>query len=332
MTTELVGLDLTTVWGDGSDIFTAGNGAIVAHSGDEGMTWVQVDTSAAAGAATPVYHHIAGSGGGDVWIAGSVGDESVLLHSADHGASWQRRDAGGLRRLSAVWPLDQNQVLLGTADGNVVRSADGGGTWASVASVPEAAINSLWGSAAGYVYAVGGRDPGGAAAAPAAMASTGCDGGSNADPSAAPALSSPPEGVLLRSTDAGRTWAPIGVAPAGTLWDVRGTSVGSVIVASGAHESVVVSSDGGMSWTAEGRPLSPLDLTDVWVDPTGATFFAAADGVVVDLEYSCTGPVGVRTETLPAGSKGEAGAVALWGTDDGDLWAVGPSGIIRNRR
>src|SRR5476651_2377831 len=72
MTTELVGLDLTTVWGDGSDIFTAGNGAIVAHSGDEGMTWVQVDTSAAAGAATPVYHHIAGSGGGDVWIAGSV--------------------------------------------------------------------------------------------------------------------------------------------------------------------------------------------------------------------------------------------------------------------
>jgi photosystem II stability/assembly factor-like uncharacterized protein len=331
MTTELTGVDLKTVWGDGSDVFVAGSGAKVAHSGDGGMTWASVDTSAVAIASAPVYRHISGTRAGDVWIAGSAGDDSVLLHSADYGASWQRRDIGNVTGLSAVWAVDETHILIGTSHGDVLRSQDGGATFAVVSHQTGATIDALWGATTGYVYAVGGQTPGAASQDAAANASPGCDGSTAIDQMPASDAGTDLDGLLLRSADGGATWTAVGVAPAGELWNVWGISVGSLIVASGAHESVVTSLDGGDTWGVDARRLSTFDLDDVWVDPTGATYFAASNGVVVDLEYSCLGPVGVRTESLPAGPSGETGTVALWGSTASDLWAVGPGGIIRHR-
>jgi photosystem II stability/assembly factor-like uncharacterized protein len=327
LTTELVGLDLSTVWGDGNEVFAAGNGSTVVHSSDDGKTWDSVDTSAQIGGATPAYRHVAGSGGGDVWIAGAVGDESVLLHSSDHGVSWQRRDVGIIQRLTAAWAFDEKNVLLATADGDVYRAEDGGVTWKHVVTGPGTPLYALWGSRSGYVYAVGGGDAAATVPPPSVAASDGCDGGSTSDGGTTV------EGVLRRSTDFGQTWSSVAVFPAGVLTSVWGTSSGSVIVASGPHASVVESFDSGASWLAEGRPLSPLDLTGVWVTPTdGSIFFTTPTGLITTLEFHCAGPLGVVSENLPQGSNGETGAAALWGSATNDLWAVGPGGIIRNRR
>jgi len=46
-----------------------------------------------------------------------------------------------------------------------------------------------------------------------------------------------------------------------------------------------------MSWTAEGRPLSPLDLTDVWVD--------RAEALIRYLEVEVTTSGGAKRVLLP---------------------------------
>jgi photosystem II stability/assembly factor-like uncharacterized protein len=332
-TTSLAGLDLEAVWGDASDLFAAGRGAKVAHSGDGGMTWNVADTTGllGAGAGAPVYRHVSGTNGGDVWVAGNTGEDSVLLHSADFGASWQRRDVGGVKALTAVWALDETTIVLGTAHGELFRSHDGGATWTSVAAEAGGTIDAIWGSTDGYVYAVGGRASDAPADTPAVTASPGCNDGGSDQVTTPGKGGADLDGLLMRSTDNGLTWSPIGVAPAGELSNVWGISIGSLIVASGAHESVVMSVDGGATWSVAARRLSPDDFSDVWVDPDGLSFFASSSGVIVGLEYDCTGPVNMLTEPLPLGPGGEPGAVALWGSSKSDLWAVGPGGIIRHR-
>ena len=105
---SLAGVELKAVWGDGQDVFAAGSGDAIAHSGDGGTTWSV--TSAGVGAGAEL-HHIGGTSGADVWIAGRrSATEGLLLHSTDHGQTWATVDVQGATDLRSVRAIDAQQI------------------------------------------------------------------------------------------------------------------------------------------------------------------------------------------------------------------------------
>ena len=305
---SLTGADFRTIWGSGSDVFSAGIGDGVAHSGDAGNTWSVIPTGLSVAAGWPKLRHIGGSSGTDVWLVGSSSDtEAVLLHSADHGQSWQPVPVPGASELEAVWAIDPLHVLLADHDGDVFSSNDGGSSWSQHSIGADVALFALWGIGSQEVYAVGGR----------------------LDASAGPMT-----GAMFHSLDGGQTWTEIDVSPTGTLWNVFGTPDGQRVCAAGASASLAWTSDGGATWTAQSQVGSPSsnDLADVWMAPgDGALFFATTNGLVIDIEYHDSGGAQFRYETLPAGDDGTQSVAAIWGRGSGDAWAVGPGGTLRHR-
>jgi photosystem II stability/assembly factor-like uncharacterized protein len=315
---SIAAADWRAVWGSGSgdEIFLAGDGDIVGHSADHGQTWTVAATGANGTAGGPDFRDIAGTDGGDVWLAGAIGlGKSVLLHSADHGATWQRRDAGIEGTVEAVWALDASRILVATADGKVCRSTDGGATWAVAYSGAATTLYDVWGGADGGAYAVGKQS--GTVFVP--------DGGS--------ATTDGP-GIVLASADGGATWTEAAAQPVGTLWRVWGTPNGNSVYGAGAGVSVAWTTDHASTWHTQGLAFSTpdLDLTNVWVTPDdGSVYFASPHGVVRGINYLTTGPVQFNTEPLPAAAGGAVVPTALWGATGGDVWAVGAGGAIWHR-
>lgn len=330
------GADWQAVWGSGQDIFLAGKGDTVARSHDGGATWSFGATGAIGGGASASsldFRDLAGTSGADVWLVGSaaaasgsaVGESSVVLRSADGGASWQRRDAGITGAVRAVWALDAGRVLAATGDGRVWRSTDGGGQWSAVyagtGATGAAALFDLWGLPSGEAYAVGRR-------------AGGTSGGASPDGGAGEAGDGP--GIVLGSTDGGATWTEVAVTPlpARTLWRVWGTPNGNAVYAAGAGATVAWTLDHGATWRAQGKAISTadIDLTNVWVTPDdGGPFFASPRGLVRNIEYMPTGAIQFGTEGLPPAAGGEAIPTAIWGTRTDDVWAVGAHGALWHR-
>jgi photosystem II stability/assembly factor-like uncharacterized protein len=301
---SLTGADFRTIWGRGqSDIFAAGIGDAIAHSGDGGNTWTVVPTGLQQLAdGWPKLRHIGGSSADDVWIVGSSSDtETVLLHSADHGQSWQPTPVPGAHQLEAVWPIDAMHVLVADHDGDVFSSSDAGSSWTSSSLGADVALFALWG-AGEEGYAAGARGN---------------------------------QGVMFHSVDGGQAWNELNVTPTGPLWNISGTPDGNKVYAAGAGASLAWTFDHGATWTARSQLGSPpaYDLADVWVAPgDGALFFATSKGLVVDVEYKDTGSVSLTYETLPVGDDGSQDLAAVWGRGSGDAWAVGPGGTLRHRQ
>jgi photosystem II stability/assembly factor-like uncharacterized protein len=299
---SLTGADFRAIWGSGSDIFAAGNGDVIAHSGDSGMTWESIATGLQVADGWPQLRHIAGSGPTDVWIVGDSSDmATVLLHSTDHGQSWQSVPVIGSRQLESVWATDTMHVRVADHDGDVFSSTDGGATWTQVSLGADVNLFGLWGVGDQEVYAVGARGD---------------------------------KGAMFHSPTAGQTWDEINVAPTGPLWNVWGTPDGRKVYAAGAAASLAWTADHAMTWTARREVgASPAyDLADVWVAPgDGALFIATPSGLVVDVEYKDTGSVQMTYESMPAGDDGSQSVAAVWGRGSGDAWAVGPGGTLRHR-
>jgi photosystem II stability/assembly factor-like uncharacterized protein len=326
--TPLAGIDLATIWGSGVDLFAAGRGTLIAHSGDGGRTFSYAP-SGLPGA--PQFRDLAGTSGGDVWL---VGDDDAgapaLLHSADHGVSWQSRAFGDATDLRAVWAFDTRRVVIGGSSG-ISCTEDGGATWTRVLSDNGTIVRALWGTSVGdeVLYAAGeqlGESDAGTSAPPSVE--DGCDGGSPRTEAGGR------HGVLLRSLDGGLTWASLGVETAGAFSSLWGTPDGRVVVASGARASLAWTYDHGAHWLSQSRAAAPPedDLSNVWVGPADASlFFATPSGLVRNVEFQCTGPLKLTYESLPPAPDGARGLSAIWGPGSDDVWAVGPGGNVRHR-
>jgi photosystem II stability/assembly factor-like uncharacterized protein len=332
---SLTGIDAATIWGFGADLFAAGRGASIAHSGDDGLTFSYAPSGLPG---EPQLRRLAGTSATDVWLVGSDGAGApALLHSADRGASWQSRTFGDAVDLESVWALDARRIVLG-GTGHISCTEDGGATWRRVLADEGTRVLALWGTDLGDVlYAAGARSgtaDGAAVATPTTSAAPpsvddGCDGG------AAPMGTRGDEhGLLLRSTDGGLTWTSLGVQTAGPLSSVWGTPDGRVVVASGPRASLAWTYDDGAHWFEQSRALAPPqdDLSAVWVGPGDASFFfATPSGLVRDVAYDCAGPLRLTYESLPPSPDGALGVAAIWGPSSGDVWAVGPGGLLRHR-
>jgi photosystem II stability/assembly factor-like uncharacterized protein len=321
--------NLTAIWGSGSDVFVAGQGGQIAHSADRGATFTLVSSGLPG---QPVFRRFSGSGASDVWLVGEDDGAAALLHSGDRGASWQPVDVGSARDLRGVWSLDGAHVLVATGQGEIWSTEDGGTTWGTAYRDARASFDALWGGNGGLVYAAGGQDDSGDTSDGAAGEGIedGCDGGS-----APMTVSGRPHGLLLRSTDGGATWSSVGLATAGALTAVWGTTDGRVVATSGANASLAWTWDHGEHWLQQSRAGAPPDedLDDVWVGPGDAAFFfASPSGLIRDVDYRCDGPVHLLRETLPAAADaGVRGVAAVWGLGSDDVWAVGAGGAIWHR-
>ena len=118
------------VW-DG-DIFVAvGGDGVILTSGD-GINWAEKESF------TNVELNAVAAHGSDIV---AVGHGATVLLSADNGETWSIKHSGNRVRLAAV-VINSSQVIVGgmdlnTGDAFIMRSADRGGTWKIVESLPQ---------------------------------------------------------------------------------------------------------------------------------------------------------------------------------------------------
>jgi photosystem II stability/assembly factor-like uncharacterized protein len=185
---------------------------------------------------------IACRGTREAWVVGASG---LLIATADAGGSWTVLDPGVKATLRAVALAAPNTVLVAGDDGVARISPDGGKHWRSLATP-----NLSWTSAA--------------------LRKT--DG--------QVALLASASGALYRWEAASGVLTEVAQAPA-ALRSVVFSRDGASAAAVGDGGAMLVSTDGGKTWTTRATGTE-LALRDVWlIGPTGDQFVAVGDGGVV---------------------------------------------------
>lgn len=104
-----------------------GDGGLVLTTGDLGRTW-----QPPSGPTPPATRGLCdwraiATRGRSVWIAGAPG--SILLHSADAGASWQVQPTGVAAPISTIEFVDEQHGWAAGSLGTILATRDGGRTW-----------------------------------------------------------------------------------------------------------------------------------------------------------------------------------------------------------
>lgn len=290
----------------GERLVVAGESGTILYSDDQGKSWQQ--------ASVPVSVTLTGMHFASATQGWAVGHSGVVLHSGDGGRTWQLQlDATKLAAAKAGAPggkagqpsgqaiggdpfldvhfVDESNGLAVGAFGLIMRTHDGGRTWASAqANLPNPDGNHLYAvrAVAGSVFVVGERG--------AIYVSR--DRGETFEALKSPyqgsffgVIATPDEGVLIyglrghafRSADQGRTWTEIEVGTGNAWLGATSTKDGRVVMVSQAGE-VAVSVDQGNRFALLPERQPPLT----------AVIDAAQGGVVT------AGMRGVGSVVLPA--------------------------------
>ncbi len=282
--------------------------------------------------------------------AAGTDDATTLFVTSDAGASWTAVAgdalAGRIVFGAAAVPMEDGDpaILLVDADAGILRSTDGGATFApatdGIASDPEVGGIVIGGLAAG-------RAPGLAFASTTGGVWRTANGGASWTASCVASEALPcgrpfvapgdPEVVLAagfggvaRSGDGGRTWSRVGV---GVLPGPDGGGIDTIAMSGDAPpvawasgpQGVFRSPDGGRTWEAWDGGLAPAGaaVSDrLAIDPTagargwrihGLTFHATHDGGQSWIELQGPDPVGLPAYAAIVGGSG----TRLVGTDVG---------------
>lgn len=297
---------VTAIVTSGREALAATIGAGVLRSADAGRHWVP----AGFGLASHEVWALAWGSGATVFAATEAG-----VHvSPNAGRAWRRVSATAEVRVAAL-AVDRSapdEVVWAVGEaGEVLRSADGGGTWASRASLPSGVLPSAITVEAATVLVAGSTG----------LLRSDDDGATWERVHDEPgfALVRGPRGffagtsaAVIESAD-GRNWTPLGDPP--PVHDVaRLVVVGDEVLGYGTMTGVV-------RWGCDGVPAG-LDA------PRPVSVLAAgADGVLVT-----SGPEGLARSVDTGASwqsvvPGEAGFVhVLAASDDGTWWAASGDG------
>ncbi len=151
------------LWGvSASDIFSAGNGLMRSKGDDH---WTNVTTPDASFDSWNLW----GTGPDNIFLAGENG---VVSHSADDGATWTLQTIAPTLALWSVWGPSADEVYEVGFEGVIIHTTDRGATWTTQASGTTKNLYAVWGSGPDDVY-------------------TGGEGG-----------------VLFHTSDRGATWTP----------------------------------------------------------------------------------------------------------------------------
>ncbi|NYZ16126.1 photosystem II stability/assembly factor-like protein [Azospirillum sp. RWY-5-1] len=231
-----------------------------------------------------------------------VGALGVVVASGDGGATWKRQAAPTDDALLGV-ALDRDRALAVGQGGIILRRESG--AWTVAAS---GTGERLFGVA---------LRPDGVAVAVGAF------------------------GTLLRSDDAGRSWAPVAVDWASMLEDAMEPHLyavrvaGDALLAVGEFGLVMRSEDGGRRWT--GTRVTDASLFDLAMDGNGQGLAVGQKGTVVrttdgGASWTATS-VGTDTALLGAWRSGPdariVGVQSAWrSTDGGATWAADDRGDL----
>ena len=227
------------------------------RSGDGGTTWQAIALPALANAYVVA---LQASSARQLMLEDSAGRVHL---STDAGAHWTERSARGpsARALSSIWFFDAREGLAIDADGGILRTADGGRSWAATEPA----------NPYGYGYGYGDRWR------RAQFLPDGSIGWVISD-----------SGTIYRSTDKGRTWlAPVpqtsarmdGLSDFHFVDALHGWAVAPYSWYGSAAHAIYSSADGGSSW-------QPVADTETLSGLVSVRFGDAQHGVAV-------GPAGV---------------------------------------
>ena len=299
---------LTGIARAGKRLVAVGERGIVVLSDDDGATWRQ--------ASVPVSVTLAAVQFPTATQGWAVGHYGVVLHSGDGGATWTRqldgvqaaqlvqRDAqsgqGGdayvaeAQRLVADGPdkpflglhfSDENNGFIVGAYNLAFRTRDGGKTWAPFG-------NRLDNPKASHLYAV--------------------------ESSGGNVLIAGEQGVLLRSTDDGATFARIPLPYRGSFFALALDGANAVVAGLGGN--AFASHDRGATWTALALP-APVSVTAARLEG-GRLLMANQAGMLLAGPADATAIPALNTPVLPQPND----LVALPG---GAILTVGVAGAIR---
>jgi photosystem II stability/assembly factor-like uncharacterized protein len=260
-------LDTTTCYAAGKQgvTLTTTNGAVSWTQQAGGGTTQQMNAVSCASTSTCV----------------AVGNTGTILFTQNGGQTWTAKTSGTTSALNGVsCPTATSCVAVGAA--GTVRTSVDGSTWVTVASGTTNALTGVACADAADCVAVGAAGTilltanGGTTWAPQ---TSGVTVGLNAIACpgsvcfATGALSGP-SAVMLTSLDGGTTWATQASTSAQAL-----TGIACVdeldCFAGGAIGTVVVTNDGGATWTQQGNPISG-PTTALNAGPAGITAINAA--------------------------------------------------------
>lgn len=179
-------------------MYVVGEKGTILRTRDRGATW---DLLTSGTTATiwdvwgPDERNVYAVGGTVHVFDGDPPNASLILRSADDGASWEPQANGAPGDFGGVWGTGPNDVFVSGHGGELLHSTDGR-TWAPLASGTSYGLGHIWGTGTGDIYAIGGLDG---------------------------------IGTILRSTDQGNTWSPELTGSCG-LDDIWGSSNDDVYV------------------------------------------------------------------------------------------------------
>ncbi|MCA8993064.1 MAG: hypothetical protein KDA88_13830 [Planctomycetaceae bacterium] len=108
----------------------AGDGALLMTSTNGGVSWGPADTPLPRELDDFANFSALAQVGNHVWVGGSPG--SVIWHSSDNGASWQRQYTGSTVPLHSIHFVNEKQGCAVGSLGRIVTTTDGGAHWQEV--------------------------------------------------------------------------------------------------------------------------------------------------------------------------------------------------------
>lgn len=265
---------IQSVWGSGpDDIYAVGSLGTLAHY--TGGKWRGEDAGTSA-TLTAVW----GSGAGDVYVSVNA---NVILHSTGNG-TWTRVPFDSGYTFATVWGTGKDDVY---ASASILFHNDGSGDWAKEDDLGN--VNSIWGSSATDLYAVGNYGAG-----PTVFHSAG-DG----------------------------HWQPQSNSPKASLASVSGSGP-TRLFAAGSH--FVFSSKGDGDWTQE-LSNDADSLKAVWAPTADAVFACGQLGSFYRSNGS--GDWSEAEAIDPVGLGSTATCLSIWGTGPDDIYLGTLNGVYR---
>lgn len=259
-----------------------------------------------------------GSSATDVYV---VGNNGVILHSGDGGATWQKRTSGTSKSLFAVWGADASNVWAVGYGGTILYSADGV-TWNAQASATAESLLAVHGTDPSTVYAVGTNGT---------IRALG--GGGNWTTVASPVSSTlfaawamgPGDlfaagDQLIHTVNGGSSWSQqtlSTIPPLSStsepvqLWALLAFGADMYtggLIQTSSYGAVYASTNAGASWTP--GVTYGIAVRALWA-PSLGDLFVAGDWVYHAGRYEVYGPFN-----------------AMWGAGSSNVWAVGLYGRI----
>jgi photosystem II stability/assembly factor-like uncharacterized protein len=239
-----------------------GSSGVVLQTLDGGASWTQKSSGTTQSLNKVAFEPAAGAslGAADAWAVGGAG---TILRSTDDGESWQSQSSGTTQPLNAVESPAQDVLFAAGNSGVILHSTDGGLAWEAQTSGVTANLldgDAVDGQTVWFVGTSGTilhtTDGGQVWAPQASGTSNRLNGVDFTDALTGTAVGA--SGTIRRTTDGGTTWSDQSFDPTTTYTGVAFLDENTGVIVGSGTLNVLVTQDGGETWTAEVAGSSTL--------------------------------------------------------------------------